>query len=368
MILGKDLNSVTIFIVGIILSTLLAWLYAKIKQKIHIPLFFKIISYFIIAYPFSYIVGNRYLTVGADTINYFHQFTQSINYGESSYELLKGIIQICGGTYTILFWIYAVITMIGIMLVFDIVEQDINLPLFMFVFLCFFGLNMTDQMRQIAALPYTLISICLFSKNRKKLAVVFMIISILIHTSSLFAFIILLLVTLMKDSNTWYIKMPKKQIEVKIRAWIIIFLLIIFAFAGYRFVFPIFEKVVPLRYVQYFTTRVDRKSVGIGWLFDISPVIILMFNKGSQNYSNGEKLLYIYSLMAIPIRLMGYISMFLSRLSYINVFVALYLLCNKNKTWKSKLILILVACLYFFIFYVLWDMHDVFPYISIKER
>lgn len=369
MILGKDLKSVEIFVEMILFSTFLAWLYSLLCQKRHLPVVIRFASYFIITYPFVSVIGNRYLTVGADTKNYVKQLMNSIDYGELSYKFVSNIIRSLDGTYTTLFWIYAMITLVGLVAVVDMIERDVNLPTFLFLFFTFFGLNMADQMRQIAALPYLLCTICLFAKRKIKCGILIGCLSIILHTSSLFSIMIWFLVMVFKERKIWYWEIAKHKIEIKPKLWILIITWIGVVFIGYEYIFSLAKTIVPLRYIQYFTTRVGKQQIGFGWLFDLLPVVCLAVEIKKKKDKKPERLLSSYALLAIPLRLFGYISQFMHRLSYIHVLMAIYLLCNQNRSKViTRKVQVLFGIIYFFVYYVYLDLHEVFPYISVLDH
>ena len=88
--------------------------------------------------------------------------------------------------------------------------------------------------------------------------------------------------------------------------------------------------------------------------------------------NNKESAIYLFALMAIPIRLFGYISYFISRMIFFPQ-MAMFLLYSKfitrerlykgRRHVKLEIVLVLLSVIFFIVKYVVRNEHGAFPYI-----
>lgn len=362
-------KSILVVIIASGVSLLIAYLYSK--RKNHLPSWGKLIAYLIIIFPYMLVVGLRGAYVGADTITYINMFFHydKVQYGERLFRFLLYITNKLGNgqNYSILFIIYAFFTLYIMIYAVDFYEkEEKNLTFFLFLYYCFFGANMMDQMRQLAAMSVVLLTLVLYVNKKTVWSILVGVISVGVHTSAIVVFITLLLIKCGKLYKKVLVKYYNKSMLIRYRLLFVIIFLIVILMSAYEIIIPFLASVVPTAYKQYFTTRVNIQSIGLGALFDILPVFVVLFTyKKNQNINEEDDMLYCFSIMAIPFRLIGFMSFFVARISYYPVLTSIYILSNKDKDNIWKYVLGILAILYFIIYYVFMNSHAIFPYYSI---
>lgn len=350
------------------ISIVFSYLYQKIKSGL--GKIGKLLSYFVIIIPYMLVVGFRGAYVGADTRTYINMFYyyEKIDYGEKLFGyLLKATNYLGKGNfYSILFLVYAFLTLYILVLSVDFFsKKDNNLCYFLFLYYCFFGANMMDQMRQLAAMSFALLVLILYSEMKYKGALLVGLISIGMHASVVILFISIIVIEMGKLYKKVLLKFDSRKVLIRYRLVILITICLITLLFAYEIVVPILANIVSDSYKQYFTTRLNVQSIGLGAIFDIIPVIFLIIFYRNTIKCKNDEVLFCLSAMAIPFRFIGFLSFFVARMAYYPVLTAIYLLSDKNRSDNYRYVLSILAVLYFIIYYVFLNLHAIFPYYSI---
>lgn len=356
-----DIDSIKMYLFVMLANIILFWLFSKIRNLL--PVFIRIICYILIVAPFALRIGLRNVSVGYDTYNYVHHLKlfPRFHYGEPTYRFFLLLNSLYGkDKYYLLLLIYSFLTLITITVAADILCDYMSGPTFITCFYFIFGLNMTDQIRQLASLAFLTLTLALFKTGKKKTAIVVYIISVLIHTTAIFAILLFLVSCFFTSSRIIYLRFKEYQIRVNIKLISGIIVLTGVILVWYRTIFSMLS-VIGGRYGLYFTEKVNVQEFGMGWLLDALPIIFIMLYRRNQE-DKVDKCLYAYSLFTIPLRIVGYFSQFVARMDYFTLLTGIMLGSQKNVEKKRYPLLIALSVVYFIIIYLIYDTHGSFPY------
>lgn len=368
-----DVRSLIIYMSCILISFFFVHIYNYKRRDNFV---YRWVGYILISTPVAFYVGFRGRTTGADTVTYIHHFLNydRINYGEATYKFFLNLANNIGNGkyYTILFLIYSFITMIFLVATLDMYIDNGKWTCALFMFYCFLGLYMTDQMRQLAGVTLSFWGCALLQKKKYLWGAVWTILAGLIHTSALVVCCGWILFYFIKNRTDVAFTYRKNNIRfiVNFRTFMVTFVSSVIILVFYEPLFRLCSNIVPEAYRQYFTTRVNVRTIGWGLLVDVMPLLFLMvfaWEYGKKEMVENEWL-YDFSMLLLPFRIIGYFSFFIARLIYYPMFACIILISIKAA--KSKKVFwyaIIMSLAYFMINYMYFDLHGVFPYVTFWE-
>ncbi|MFK4786230.1 EpsG family protein [Fusobacterium sp. MFO224] len=378
--LGKTIENLISsgpILIAFILSIIIAKFYQKfrLKQNYYGEIYVRKISnykkfiwnFFIVIFP-SIFLGIRGYNVGYDTHNNW------INYlNVSNISLIKDFKEV--GTSSPLFWIFRVLSykIIGnnvslylILLSFltliimtyslEYWIKEISLPMSLFLYYSFFGLQLMNQSRQMLALSILLYALKFKIENKNKYYFLIIFLGMMIHYSAIIGI------------GFYFLDFRKKNYKLKKKVYFVFFIAIIFLLPKLSF---LLSKLMIVKYRYYFLNYSFNKF-GFGFYLNVLPVIfpVVLLRKYDKT-KKGDYLKRILYLIII-LRLMGYCSYFIMRMYYYSAIVLIILipmLLNKVKNRGNrkiiKVIIILIYASYYIVNYGYANSAQILPYYTI---
>lgn len=376
MIFGEfNLYSSNIYLMGILGSTVIAYLlciFIPSTSKRSLKL-----KSFLAASPMSIVLGLRSMSVGYDTYMYTYYFygrlealPQDAILFSQTMVLLNKIFGPENYTIMLLFFSYA--TVFLAFYAAEVFNPQNNKPLFVLTFCLLFGLCITDQFRQLLGCSLFLMAISHFANKEKFSGVVYLVAGVLTHSTVIIALIIYLIcgviekkenrnvrIILSHSKKVGFIVNPKALI---FSAYVILVMALFFFSSSFL---NLLINIAPESYLQYFTTRLQQESVGLGLILDSMIIIPLLFLR-KYCISSQERTIYLFGFFIPVFRLCGYMSYFLYRMLFypeLAVIMLYAVLIKKDEVPRYwKYCIIAICALFYFVNYVYLNNHGAFPY------
>lgn len=371
----KYKESICIYISAVFISMIIAFIYDLRKEKI--SKISRIVYFALSSLPYSILIGFRGVDVGYDTKNYVYMYRNILDdeYFEILFRWICKVFFKLGYTknYGYAFSVIAFITIFFFLYAVYVYDKKTSITFSLFVYLMFYGCIMTDQMRQTAAMSLFLVSIAYICKKEYKLAFLYGVIGCTMHTSVIFAYIVLVPISFLKLNSSVTLQLYAVKYYVSIRLFITIILsFIVIIFASNLWI-KFFFAIVPVRYISYFTTRIDIQSIGFGIISDIIPIFLLLIIGFVSKKKAKDGIIYAYGGIGIIFRLLGYFSFFLARMAYYPNLVSIMALPSYINKYSIgvriglKMLVIFAAIWYFLMFSVHYNQHNAFPYYFLER-
>lgn len=316
--------------------------------------------------PVSLLAALRGIEVGADTLNVWSGYLEclkrplaeqiTIDVSEFFYDLFRWLVcRITNGNVQVFFFLLAFLTLLFV--VFAINKWNIKYKcLALFIFLMLFGPNLMNQSRQMLSVAIMVYSFSCLYKGSYKQFVFWSIIAIFTHFSAIIAVTLYLFV---------YLACKKNRVNVAFLVFLIALAVsskYLIAFLG-RFV--VFEK-----YTKYFENT-ESFGIGLGLLLLLIPTIIpTVLAKKEIRDSRIRNTIYLTA----PIRIIGYYSYFLYRITYYFsgiTMVALPVAVEQARGTKRAVLrisFIVLPLIYFLLFYCWKDVEVYMPYYAFWDN
>lgn len=312
--------------------------------------------------PLILLAGFRYYT-GADYQQYVWSFERTANSNslirsyliteEPLYQLSKYIVfKIFGNDPTNWFIVMAALTIINLIIAVNIIDKESKYTWFAYLFGMYTYLHMFNYVRQIYAASLVFIGVGELLKKKRVSFIIAVILATMMHRSSII-FIILLFVDHYNNSLN---KLSYKIIMIVSPLFMTIIGRIL--------------RIIPFlsRYSAYFQGSF---KMGIGWLIDIMPIILILLLI-EYVYKPRKEILSLtyFAWLVIPLRAISYYAYALGRL-YLNIslfaFVAFAsVVAGSEKKRRGYEIIVIIVYLAYFIFeFYVGNNSEVFPYKSI---
>lgn len=312
------------------------------------------------AMPLIILAGIRYDT-GADYTQYCWNFARAITSSDKMTFIIQSreplysiseliVYEIFGDNVHAWFFLMALITISCIYIAVEKIDRSMDFSIFSILFGLYIYLHMFNYVRQFLALGIVLLGLAYCLDKKYIRFIVLVIIASYIHQSSLIFCTFLIIV------------LKKRYICGKMYHLIML-------------IAPMFSSMLLflLKRIPYFSIYVTRYfnrslNIGVGFLIDILPVIILYylnFDVDSESNKRGRFFSEL-SWMIIPIRALAYYSYAAGRL-FINfsLFSIIGFACLVNHgsfARIKKAIAIIVLLGYFMFSFYLSNSSSVFPY------
>lgn len=327
--------------------------------------------------PFVLAVGLRSSNVGYDTPEYIASFQSISNYSlgqvvslrNTGFNILQLVFSsIFGNSYT-LFFIFisgatAYLLLSGLIRFSNRVHR-ISLSFGMFALMMLFAFNAMDQMRQMLAMSIWFYGISYIFEKRLLAYVAVVVLASIIHGS--------LLIVLPMYFFSW--DLDRRRHVAFLGLFVLSLILASFSSSIFSFASFIFRN------ADYFSVYFSRESMlqtvegtgsGLGFILNLAPIVFpLLFPAPSMN-NKVYSFFLLSSLYAIPLRMLGYESFFLSRLylipaltSVLSYPVAVSELRIADKRSAALFQLVCFLFLGFIFGYFTLTSHGIVPYSSV---
>ncbi len=331
----------------------LKYIYLKSNKRRIAQLNIYWMNIFICMLPMILLLSVRYNT-GADyqqySWNYITVITGNVFDSSSIFKLeplytlsIKFANLVCPNVVQFWFAMIAFFMFINFVIAFYLFELD-NPHWFILLFGLFAYLHCFNYVRQMYAASWIMIALgWLIKRNRKIYFVLFIIIATLIHRSSIIFILLWPICKLNKEKNFLYrILMCASPLYLTIIARIL-FKLSFFS-----------------RYAHYFAGTL---KVGVGFLIEIIPLMVLMIFCKDDNRENKEiSALLNIAWLVIPLRLMSYFSYAAGRLFITCSIFSILAYCLSKQKRSNRIFVTIIFLIYFIIEFYLFNNSDVFPY------
>lgn len=321
------------------------------KKIVKINVFW--ISIFICLLPMILVLSFRYNT-GADYQQYTWNYLTVINGNafenssifklEPLYTLTIKIANlVCPNSPQFWFAMIAFLMFINIIIAFYLFQLN-DVHIFIFLFGLYSYLHCFNYVRQMYAASWIMIALGMLIKKNKKLKFIFLIIiATLIHRSSIIFVLLWPICRLSKEKNFLY------------RGGMIASPLYLTFLARILLKLPFFS-----RYSHYFAGTL---KIGVGFLIEIIPLVLLLFFSKPQNEDSREiDALLNIGWLVIPLRLMSYFSYAAGRLFITCSLFAILSYCLSKPKRLNTILVVIFFIVYFIIEFYLFNNSEVFPY------
>lgn len=315
--------------------------------------------------------GMRGYSVGSDTLSYqwsYFEYYRHVSLSvlfEMEREPLFAI-----GTYTLFQlsdnYTITLLTLSGLTLGIAYasivrMRDSLSIPLAWFIYLVYFSLLSLDQSRQMLSLSIVMYALSLLLHEQRKRSAVLIAVASLIHYASATAFVFLLF--------------KKRETRLPIPLLITAILITIIAMLRIDYIYNTighFVTGLDSKYAEYFGTgrhvlAGDSSGSGMGFLAMVFPNLISALVAHYYLKSKHESVFVAGALIACPLRMLGYSSLFLARLAYLPSLLFIYsysmAYCRCSDAHQKLLVIIATAILMIACFVVqYWNPHEVLPY------
>lgn len=240
-------------------------------------------------------------------------------------------------------------------------RDSLSIPFAWFIYLAYFSLLSLDQSRQMLSLSIVMYAFSLLLHEQRKRSAVLIVVATLIHYASATAFLFLLL----KKRET---RLPFPLLIVIITITIIAALRIENIYSAIGHLVSGFDS----KYSEYFGSgrhvlAGDSSGSGMGFLAMVLPNLISVLIAHKYLKTKHESVFVTGALIACPLRMLGYSSLFLARLAYLPslLFIYSYSMAYRQCNDANQKIMaifattiLMIAC--FVVQY--WNPHEVLPY------
>lgn len=324
---------------------------------------------FIVLAP-SLLFGFRDYDVGADTSNYVRGYTNLylINSNDMLYEHIwdgdpifrlfgYGVYKLFDGDVFVYLFGIAFFTLYVLVSALNRWLDKFSLPLVLFMYYSFLGMQLLNQSRQLAAISITVYALTfLYQKKYLKYYPLVIIASLTHYTAIIGLFFP-------------FIKFKFTSLY-PLKNWIYFFILFISPFIIVP-LFSIFENFISDSYTHYLT-EISFDGIGMGLVLSLVPIIIPIILFYRYLSTEFEMFLFKVTIMAFPFRFAGYFSYFVMRMYYYGAIASVLIIPmaiqnikSITQRKKSIAIIIIIYLAYYVVNYMYMDIADMFPYKSI---
>lgn len=375
--ISEDSNvySNILYLVGILGSFLMAYFFQKLTpNKIKIAQIFKS---FLIASPMSIVLGLRSISVGYDTYMYSHYFfgkLEALPKTEFLFSQSMVLLNRMFGSdnYTIMLLFFSYATVFFAFYAIEKFNTNNSRAVYVLSYCLIFGLCITDQFRQLLGCSLFLMAIAYFSNEKRIRGIIYVIIGTFTHSTVLVVALVYLVCGLIEKSEFGNVRVQfskENSMGFTLNPKALIFfgfvVVVLFLFFTSSSFLDFLINIVPINYTQYFTTRLNQESVGLGLVLD-SMVIIPMIFLHKYCITHHERTIFLFGLFVPVFRLCGYMSYFLYRMLYYPELAVLMLygvlLRRQGVPCYMKVIVVLICALFYYINYMYLNNHGAFPY------
>lgn len=245
---------------------------------------------------------------GADYEQYVRNFEYSIYdlpkmkaFQEPLYVLSNVVVYLfMGNSPQVWIALMALITIVVMALALFLTGKKIDYSLFFLLYGCFAYLHSFNYIRQMAACSFILLGLVFLSQRKYVKFFIFIAVATMFHTSSMVFF---LAIAFFLNKTGEYEKNEKKISLIMGGIILLMFFIILFI--------PQIIEILPFlrKYVESYFQNTEL-SLGIGWLIDIIPIGVGLVLRRKKILSQGHLggILYYFSWLIIPFKLLGYYS------------------------------------------------------------
>ena len=302
--------------------------------------------------------------IGIDDAMYLEVFNQTAEYGtpwrniEKSYVWVCRFVQYIHGNIQLVFLLYAVVSCLLLYYIIHQLIKETNRTVFIEMFMSFLFLTSMVLMRQFASTCFFVVGYIQLKKGNKTRSIIFLIISVLVHSSSLVGIAVLLLLPLIKKINA-----KKKSI-----------ILVILFFYQYIPIAELVNKAISstsldnIYYISYYLGsktgyRTFSNTLGIVSTLYLIIFLFMLTHKKSEVERNNcsfkseneliedlESFTFIYFGLSMFFAQFGYVT----RIAYFFSFFAIAFLSGfeRHIAANSKKLFAAVCCGAFFVLYL----------------
>lgn len=374
MLTSKDeLFSILLFCGIVLLTCLLASFYQSYRKKLESNALSLVVSRIAVAAPSSLLFGLRGFSVGYDTYENYLSYNAlaAISYQEAmlarggAYQIaMKLLYTIFNSNYTAVLIVIAFTTTLLVINGILNFGDRISLTFGLFVYLSLFGFNSMDQMRQMLAMAIWFSGVFYIINRKPVHYVATTLLASAVHISLMSALALYCAgINESKKNQVMVLFMIVLSLVLSISTPLVFSLIGLF-FSSIEYYSNYFSQTAV-------SVTADGTGMGLGIVLISIPLIIplLFLNKVPNRL---YWLLHISTWAAIPLRMLGYSSYFLSRLYLIPAMVTviayayLYgMLSQQGDGHKAILLLISIPILGFSFVYFSLTSHGIVPYTTI---
>ncbi|MGO4499662.1 EpsG family protein [Paenibacillus sp. 2RAB27] len=372
-VLSDNILSGLIFWLVCIISLVFAFIYQRSKSNRTNSISIQIIWICIIVIAPSLFIGFRAYDLNYDTQNYVVGFL-NVQYKSSISESIEDIVNgsplfyilryiifnLSSGNPTAFLFFISFVSLFILVWGLDKWKDKLSLPMALFIYYAFFGMQLLNQSRQMLALSIFLLSIHFLLDRKYIKYFIVIIIASLIHFTALIGMILPLL-------NF------KKTRLYPLKGWIYNSFLIISPLLLYP-IFKLLPFILPASY-DYYLTVADFNGIGMGLILNIGPVLLPLLIYHRYFKEKDAAFLERVAFLSYPLRLSGYFSYFMMRMYYFGAITSVLLfpllfrkLENKRARQRFALIIIFIYSIYYIVNYLYVDQAGIFPYRSIFSQ
>ena len=330
-----------------------------------------ILSFVLVVAPVSLMFGLRSYDVGYDTVEHYWSYFQYYKYASFSdllqmgreplYALLTYACYNIFHNYTVNLLVISFLTNGIFFYAVTRFRQRISIPLAWFVYLFYFALLTEDQSRNMLGISIVMVSLQYVVHKRPVAFVITVAIATLVHFSMACGVLLYLANLESKHGSRSHVSIT---VPLMIMILACVFIQLIYNLLGS--VVTSFDSKYS-RYFGEYATLETTSNTGLGFLLVMIPNLfpVLIFRK--QLSSNMDRLFLFAALLSCPLRMLGYESLFLSRLSYLPSAVmvltygSMYTRCLNSKH-RSVFLYATVVLFVFCYIYMYTNTHGVVPY------